>query len=260
MMFCLAACSDDARTAWTSVLKKCAVSDLTGSSIMYFGPSNAIGPGSIWRKDDDGSFRLRYALSDMPDPKAFFKQQKEFQCDGSAETKFSLKAAAGLSSSISPMSADLSNDFQKAKSITVKANSARWDLVSEGPYENYIDSLPSGNGAKTDLKEKAGRFVMYQALLIKGFSAELEFSDSDVASLKGKYSGAIAKSITGDLTASLDAQWSSDNKLTLTSTDDFYVAGQLVPFSATGWAAGGGSRFGKPEDLGSKPVITRENP
>jgi hypothetical protein len=55
----------DARSAWIDVLSKCASTELLGSSVFYFGASNSVGPGSVWRKEGDGSLRLRFDLNEL---------------------------------------------------------------------------------------------------------------------------------------------------------------------------------------------------
>src|SRR5712691_5637897 len=58
---CLA---EDASSAWRKVLQKCAKSDVIGKQSLFFGLSNGIGPGSVWRFADDKSIRLLFELSD----------------------------------------------------------------------------------------------------------------------------------------------------------------------------------------------------
>jgi hypothetical protein len=248
LCFSLSGCNhDDARSAWTSVIDKCARSQLNGK-ILYFGPSNNIGPGSVWRKPEGGGFRVRYSLAEMPGNSVFITQGTPSSCDGSSETKFGTKASVGLSTSLSTASAEVQNDFQKATNIQVRAGSIAWDIVKEGPYEAYVRALPSVGGVREDLAV-GDRLVLYRALRVIGYSATLEFSTSDAAALKAKYSGVLPKSVTGDVSAEMAATWSTDNKLTLTSTGDFYLAGELVPFKPAGFASVTTAEFGLPLDV-----------
>jgi hypothetical protein len=253
----LLGCREDAKSSWDAVIKKCSDNQLNGNTVLYFGPSNNVGPGSIWRPGADGGFRLRYSLDDMPDPKQFIEKGNPSTCDGSSATNFGLKASIGLTTSITPGSIELANDFQKAKNIQVKTTAISWDIVKEGPYESYIKNLSPADSVRDDLG-KAGRLVLYRALRVSGFSATLEFTDSDTLGLKGKYSGTLSKQITGDVGAELSASWTSDNKLVLTSTGDFYIAGELVPFKAGGFSAGGGTAFGQPVNASAIKFINRD--
>ncbi len=62
LTFSLAGCATTAREAWIDVLSKCASSEAL-NNVVYFGPSNKVGPGSVWRKSDD-SLHLRWTLAD----------------------------------------------------------------------------------------------------------------------------------------------------------------------------------------------------
>jgi hypothetical protein len=56
----------------------------------------------------------------------------------------------------------------------------------------------------------------------------------------------------------LSANWSADNKLTLTSAGDFYIAGELTPYKAGGFAAANVSPFGPARDIGNVKALDRE--
>lgn len=230
----LGGCNDqDAKTSWNDVTKKCAVSDLNGPHILYFGPSNVLGPGTIWRQADDHSLHVRYDLNDLPGTKDFMTPGNNSPCDGTSSTTFGFQAAADLTASPLAVSAGVSNDLKKATDVTVKATSMRWDTVREGPYEAYVNALPHDSMAYKEMK--AGhRLVITRALRISGFSATMTFKSSDVAGLKATYDGPLGAGVTGKLNGSLNASWSSDGKLTLTAANDFYIAGELRPYSQTG--------------------------
>lgn len=249
LLICICAClhgcvQDTAKEAWNVIVKNCAGSDLTGGAIQYFGPSNNVGPGSVWRPGPDGGYRLRYSLGDMPGEKNFITRGEPYKCDGSKTTSFGLNAAVGLTTSLAPVSAELANDLKKAKSIEVQAQIIAWDLVREGPFESYIKTLPASSGVRDDLN-RGDRLVLYRALRVSGYTAQLKFSASDAASLKAKYSGPLPKALTGDIGAQLSANWADDTTLKLTSSSDCYIAGELAPYSSAGFAIGG-SIFGKP--------------
>ena len=254
----VAACDeDDVKTAWDNVLRKCVVSDLLGYTVIYFGPSNPIGPGSIWRDDGSGGYRVRWTLDDMPGNTDFIINGNPYNCDETSPTKFSLKAALGLIGTVSPASDELSNDFQKAKNIEIKATSVAWDIIREGPYGAYVEKLPADGGVREDLG-KGDRLILYRALRVRGYSAKLEFSSEDAARLKAKYSGQLPKPLTGAVGAELSASWSEDNTLTLSSAKDVYIAGALAPYSAIGFAGAPRSRFGKLKDIGEVKSIVIE--
>lgn len=254
---------DDAKTAWSAVAKDCAVSDLNGSKVLFFGPSNVLGPGSIWREaaaDAGGGYRVRWDSNAIPDGKNWSKGGGEFACQGNRSTKLSAGASAGFASDIAPLSADAKADFEKAKSVEVKASMMKWDLLVEGPFEQAVVGLPASNAIKQDLA-KPGRLVMYRALKVRGFEAKLTFDTKTGAELQGKYKGGVLKSVNGELGAGLNFKWVNDGELVLSAPADFYVAGELVRFdSGGGFAAAGKSPFSQPVDVSPNAKLSVESP
>src|SRR4051794_17163930 len=58
----------DVRDAWNAVLRNCAVNGTISKTGIFFGISNTIGAGSVWRSLEHGGYGLRFELSDaFPD-------------------------------------------------------------------------------------------------------------------------------------------------------------------------------------------------
>lgn len=251
--FCLlpifSACKDDAKSTWTEVLSKCAVSDVNGTKMLYFGPSNNLGPGSIWVSDDaEGGYRIRYSLANLPKPQTFVNVGTSFQCSGTSTTTLTGSGSIDAAVSVLPVSADVAVDLKRAKSVTVSVGSASWDDVLGGPYEAYIKALPATNQARVEL-ETGSRLVLIRALKITGFSTKMTFDTNVTPSLKAKYSGPLPTGVSGQLGANLSASWDDSNTLTITSNDDFYIEGKLSQYKTTGLAAAGASPFGNPDGI-----------
>ena len=49
---------------WRDIIEKCNPTQEIGKETLFFGVSNLIGPGSMWRRANDKSIRLVYELSD----------------------------------------------------------------------------------------------------------------------------------------------------------------------------------------------------
>jgi hypothetical protein len=73
-------------------------------------------------------------------------------------------------------------------------------------------------------------------LRVHGYSAKMDFSASDAASVKAKFTG---PQLGGSLSGGLTASWNASGSLTLSSSGDFYIAGQLVKYSGTGFSSSG---------------------
>jgi hypothetical protein len=243
----ISGCEDDGKKGWSEVVRKCAVSDLIPEKIMYFGPSLNVGPGTVWRKAENNSYRLRWTLDSMPTHSNDFLQTgAKFDCKGASSTKFEADSSIGFSSNLSKVSGNIAADFKEATDIEVKASQLQWDLVIEGPYEQFVKSLPPKNGGfRTDL-EKGGKLVLYRALKVTGYEATLTFDSQTGTSIKGKYSDTITST---NFSPSLNLAWSGNTELKITSKEDFYIAGELVSYSSSGFSSSNGGVFGNTVDI-----------
>src|SRR5258706_15392085 len=71
----------NAKALWTAGLKKCAQNDLLGPNILYFGPSNALGPGTIFQKFADGGTQPSHLLNEYaPSPNGLMSPAQTFTC------------------------------------------------------------------------------------------------------------------------------------------------------------------------------------
>jgi hypothetical protein len=232
--FISSGCDSSAKDAWVKVIKKCAIADtIDESNLLYFGPSNTIGPGSLWRKDTVGKgYALRIADESLLDNKKIVNQDESpAHCQGQYATATKLGPKLSFTSALSPVSAQVKTDFERAKLISAKVGEIRWYTIQEKPFEDYIDSLPASSPLKQDIN-KDNRFVMRRALMISGYSAEIKFDSSVAAELEGKYSGALPAELVGELGAGINASWRGGTTLVLESKAPFFVAGELHPMIA----------------------------
>ena len=223
LTFFLAGCVTTAREAWIDVLSKCASSEAL-NNVVYFGPSNKVGPGSVWRKSDD-SLHLRWTLADIePDEgklKNLIQEGALTSCQGETSSEWKLKPSLAFESQATPISAELSADLNRAKSVTVSVDKWAMDLIKEGPFEKWIKS---NKDYSDDLKQQ-DRLVLEKAVRVIGFSTILDFSESDAIALKGKYSQPTLN--FGSLGVGMNAEWKSSTKLELKSNNAFYIAGEF---------------------------------
>jgi hypothetical protein len=218
------------RQAWTAVLRNCADSDLLGKDTVYFGVSNQIGPGSIWRRDTDGSLRLRYELSDIePEPAKqadLIQLNNQVSCKGSSSSNWQIKFGLPFESAVTPVSADVESDLRRADNVTVSVNGWAVDDLKEGPYEHLIqNSAMKGEFSTPD------RLVVENAYRIIGFSATFHFTKSIADQLTGKYKGSTVSTQDG---ASLQTRWSNDTTLTIQAPGTFYLLAAFGTLSSEG--------------------------
>jgi hypothetical protein len=222
------ACSYTAREAWDDVLKKCADTDIIGDDVLYFGPSNAIGLGSIWRESTDGGYTLRWLLSDaVTDPNEMNKlviKGVNASCEGVSSTTWKADAGVLLNTDASPINADLKATLQKAKTVTVKVNGWAIDQIKEGELETVINSLPPTSGYKNDVAQQ-GRLIVLKVVRVDGMTSEFEFSTEVGAAAAAKLSAATVK--IGDLGLNLNVAWTSKTTLKLSTADTFFIVGEF---------------------------------
>lgn len=241
----------DSRQAWVSVLSKCASTQLIGKDVLYFGASNEIGPGSIWRRNNDGSIRLRYELSDLePDVAkrtALVHPNNSVSCGGDSSANWEVQLGLPFEGSVTPVSADVSADLKRADAVSVSVNGWAVDELKEGPYETMIRS----NDALQDESVQSDRVIVENAVRIEGFSANFKFSKSVADELKGKYAGKLIAVQEG---AHLRSQWSSDTTLTMKTPDTFYILAAFGRLKGQSKAESFSAAKGAPHLLNERPM------
>src|SRR5260221_8188525 len=180
LLFATSCGNKDARVVWNDTLKKCSVSDLLGPKVLFFGASNNIGPGSVWRQRADGAYSPRWILSDAP-----VHKNSDATCQGKVTASFTLVAGASLDNAVAPVTGTLGIDLKRAKKIDLSPTSFRWDEVVEGPFEEYIRTKATQE-VKADMVPANKRFVMQRALYISGLTATFEFDSTTGLNVKGK--------------------------------------------------------------------------
>lgn len=221
--------SQDSRAAWVAILGKCAKSQLIGKDVLYFGASNEIGPGSIWRQNSDGSIRLRYELSDIVPDSAkrleLIHPNNAVSCGGDSTSTWEVKLGLPFDGTVAPVSADVSADLKRADGVTVSVTSYAVDELKEGPYETMIRA----DDALQDEFTAPDRVIVENAVRIEGFSANFKFSKGIAEQLKGKYTGKLV-ALQG---ANLESQWSDDTTLTMKTPGTFYLLAAFGKLTGT---------------------------
>ena len=191
MLTALPLFGQDARALWKDVVQRCSQNDALGGRLLFLGPSNDIGSGTIWRKS--GLFHgygVRWRVRDIdakPDHSAYIDPGHMATCSGNATSKLALNANVALNSTVYPASAELSADLGRGRTTAVSVKAWSWEQIIEGPYEVQLRSV-TDQTVKDDINQ-ANRFVLSRALHVKGLTTEITFDRSAGAGLKAKYDG-----------------------------------------------------------------------
>jgi hypothetical protein len=144
----------------------------------------------------------------------------------------------------------LAAELKRAQSIVVQVEALQWfDLVT-GPYRAIVAGLPDTSAVRQDLER--GHLLLSRALKVTGLKAELEFDSQTGAEVRTKLPATQIGLPAGTVGIGLKPEWQGNTKLTLTSGEDFFIAGELRKFTATGLAGGPGGLGPLIEDVKDK--------
>lgn len=240
LLFGMQACDgkDSARAVWRDLLSKCAQSDQMGGSLLYFGPSNNLGAGTVMRRAADGGFRAVWRLSDAPVSAEARDRSINLgapaTCQGKSVRTSKVGASAMVESGLAPITGSLQADLNRARSVTLSVGSWAIEEVVEGPFTAMVTSIPADNDYRASLS-RAEHFVAGRLVRVTGMAAELEFTSDVAAGLQARYTGPVAGTgIQGSV--ALSGRWTSATTLRLESNDTFYIAGELYRLTGGGFA------------------------
>lgn len=240
------------KTATTQFVQGCADSDLNSRSVLYFGPSNQIGPGSIWsRLGPSGGYQPQYRLQDLGVDGSVIDRGNSFQCDLSKSSTLTAGASLSVLSSVANASAEAKGDFSRAKVVKVTNTGVAWDTIVAGPYNAKLRAI-TDPAMRADISGR-DRLTLRRALRVDGYKVTLDFDTSIKPAIKAKYSGKVlGKDTVGDVGADLSASWTAEDKLELTAGKGIYVAGEFAQLVNGEWVSTRGE--GGIENLGDRWV------
>lgn len=215
----------DVRSAWNEAFEMCGKSDVIGSKMIYFGPSNKIGPGSLWRHADDG-LHLRFELSDaIPNAKVrakLIRANNYTSCSSDHATNWDV--SLGLPFINKLVDAAFFADFKRASKARISITGLAIDEIKEVPFGIALKDKSVPLEYRNDIG-KPDYFIFGNGVRVKGFRVELEFEPKVGAEVHAIYKD-LHFNIDGDEGAKFSIKWSGDTKVTLESIgEDIYIAG-----------------------------------
>jgi hypothetical protein len=185
--------SQDASTAWRNILRKCAKSDLIGTQSLFFGVSNTIGPGSVWRIANDKSIRLMFELSDAfpndSDQAKLVKVNNVASCLGSSSSSWNIKLGLPFSTGVTPLSLNIGALLGQAKKVTVSVSGFAVDDIKETNWKQAFRELDPNNAYAKEVLQP-NRLLAENVVKVTGFRAVFDYkNDLDAeaqATFKGK--------------------------------------------------------------------------
>ncbi len=248
--------AQDASTAWRKVIKRCAKTDLIGSQSLFFGVSNTIGPGSVWRFVNDKSIRLMFELSDaFPDQAAQSKMVKANNtagCFGTSSSSWNIKFGLPFSTGATPLSLDIGALLGQAKKVTVSISGFALDDLKETDWKEAFKGLAPDNAYAKELLQD-NRLVAENAVKVTGFKAVFDYKTALSADVQAKYKGS-AFTLGNSSTGNTNQSGGTAGGTTGTTSNSAGSAGSGTSNASTGTSSGSNASSGScPPSSGATP-------
>ena len=227
LMFSAAGCRyQQSKSAWQEVLSRCGAGEALAGGV-FFGPSDQVGPGALWRRTDTGGYNLRWTLLEARGAGGAalpLQAGTESACKEGSFTLERMFPSLLLTTPLLPLNDDLEADLDKVDKVTVRVQGWAVDRLAEGAYGGMLAALPADAVLRKDFGREA---IMAQVsgLRVKGFAVSLEFAPADAAALKQKRKDLSIR--RGNRGASFIAKWVKPTVLELAAERDVYVFGRL---------------------------------
>lgn len=218
--------ADDVSTAWRKVLKKCAKSDVIGSQALFFGVSNNVGPGSVWRFANDKSLRLMFELSDVFSPAnqdSLVKFNNVAGCSGNSSSKWNLRLGLPFSTGVTPLSLDLGAQLEHARKVNLTITGWAIDDLKETNWKTAFAKLRKSDPDNAYVKEleESNRLLAENVVKVSGLKVVFTFGTKLTADARARFKGKDIK--LGPDGASLHSDVTADNEVTVNATGPFYM-------------------------------------
>lgn len=235
------AISQNIKKNWIKVLKGCSASEIFGKETIFFGPSNTIGLGSIWRKNANKGYNPRFELSELvPDEssrKLIIKLgEKSGECVASKNLAWTSKIDLPFIGKIFGLTG-VSAELRKARRTTITVENLALDVIKEVPFEQAVRELAkkdSQNIFLNDILSNPGRLLITKAYRLTGLVVKLDYDPKLLEELKTKYPDKASINIGGEKGLNVEFNYSSATELTLKLPNDVYIAGEFSRITEKG--------------------------
>lgn len=226
---------------WKRIVKSCGGAQIVGSNVLFLGPSNTIGLGSVWRKTNTGGYNPRFELSSLVADEATRQQiiklgQKTEMCKGTSNNKWNFGVSLPFVGGIFGLTG-IDADLRRARRATVTADSVALDVILEVPFEVAIKKLRAKDPEDpflVDLLTNPDRLLVSKAYRITGMAMTFDYDPKLLEELKGKYPEGFSVNIGGEKGLKVGFNYSSESSLTLKLPSEVYVAGEFSKITTNG--------------------------
>ncbi len=185
------ALAQNSSATWKQILKKCDPTQEIGKQILFFGVSNSIGPGSVWRFANDKSIRLVSTLSDAvpsaSDQAKIIAPGKINVCATNQSTKWNLKLRLPFSTGATPLTLDIAAALGKADDVQVSIEGYGIDVIDEFQWKSLI---PLNSSFVQELNQPGPQLLVAEnSYKVTGLKATFSYKTDLSADVKAKFKG-----------------------------------------------------------------------
>lgn len=238
---CVASSGQNLKKNWRKVLKGCGQSEIMGNNVLFFGASNVIGPGSVWRKTESNGYANRFELGDMVKDtdqlrRIIIKGAPSKECSASKNVTWAAGVALPFLSNIFGGNGVDAN-LHRSRRATVSVDNIAMDIIRELTFETTVKDIKKSDSSNiyvNDLLNIPDRLVMTKAYRITGMVVKMDFDPKVLEELKQKYANGASIKLGGDQGVNVEFNYNSESQLTLKLPTDVYIGGEFSRISTSG--------------------------
>jgi hypothetical protein len=174
----------DATSTWIDIIKACAPGQTIGKNVLFFGFSDDVGPGSVWRVADDKSLRIKFELSDAfpkkDDQDNMIKAGKLIKCSANAAHDWNLKFGLPFTMHADALSVNIGAILGSAKNVRVSITGTSTDLLKEVNWQKGFAGLLDNDPYLTTIKQTTGLLLAENVVKVVGLTATFSY-DRDLS-------------------------------------------------------------------------------
>jgi hypothetical protein len=239
-----------AAAAWKLVLKNCAQNQtFRPNNMVYLGPSNSTGAGTIWRSVEGGGYELKRLPPNFSEGTVHAGEWSA--CAGTSPASFAVESGAdgAVLSKVKGGSGTLAADLKRARTVNLKVDAWRQVELVGDAFSDWVEKLPVDDTYKLSLLRQ-DRVVAYRVVEVKGMTAILTFDEAAAAEIRGKY----GSEGNAEGTAGLKVNFKGGNTLVITAPDVFVIEAEFGTYSPSSGDFKGG--FAPLESIENAPVTS----